>query len=126
MDSNNTSPVKASDNQASKYTLSYDTPVLVVGTAGHVWVCRMLRQDSHHVYMYQASIVREWGTTKGLNELIGGPTAKTIVDSDAPVVVLSNIALIAVIPCRMGTWGHKRSVAEDVATNEFGMPIPLA
>lgn len=81
-----------------------DDAVLVVGTAGHVWVCAKATQNEHHVYMYRANIVREWGTTKGLNQLIDGPTSKSIVDAEAPVVVLNNAALIALIPCRMGAW----------------------
>lgn len=109
---------------ASEYVVAFDTPCLVVGTAGHVWICRALRQDDHHVYMYQSSIVREWGTTKGLNELIDGPTSKSVIDHDAPVVVLSVSALIAIIPCRAGTWGHKRTVDADVKRNEHGFPIP--
>jgi hypothetical protein len=109
-----------------RYILSYDTPVLVVGTAGHVWICRALRQDEHHVYLFQASIVREWGTTRGLNELIDGPTQKSIIDHDAPVVVLAVSALISIIPCRLGTWGHPKTIEQSIDTNTFGAPIPAA
>jgi hypothetical protein len=90
-------------NQDVKY--ESNVACLVVGTAGHVWIAKKVWQNADHVYMYNASIVREWGTSKGLNELIDGPTNKSVIDAEAPVVVLANIALIAIIPCRAGTWG---------------------
>ena len=77
---------------------------LVVATAGHVWVARTVTRDEHFLHLGTARIVREWGTTNGLNELVTGPTKQTKLDALAPVVSVANIAVIAIIPCRDDGW----------------------
>lgn len=81
-----------------------DRPCIVVATNGHVWVARSVKQDSAWLHCTDARIIDTWGTTKGLNELVGGPTKETRMDMPAPVVSIANIALIAVIPCNSAGW----------------------
>ena len=72
-----------------------DRPCIVVATNGHVWVAKSIKQDSAWLHCTDARIIDTWGTTKGLNELVGGPTKETRMDMPAPVVSIANIALIA-------------------------------
>lgn len=77
---------------------------LVIATGGHVWIARNVMYDGHFYHCTNARIVREWGTTKGLNELVDGPTARTIIDAPADVVTIVAPAMIAIIPCREANW----------------------
>jgi hypothetical protein len=77
---------------------------IVVGTAGHVWIAKSVTYDGHFYHLREASIIRKWGTTKGLNQLINGPTKDTVVDQTAPLVSVVREAMIALIPCNEGKW----------------------
>jgi len=37
-------------------------------------------KTEHHIYLSIMAKIRYWGTTKGFEELVTGPTAKTILD----------------------------------------------
>lgn len=78
---------------------------IVVADNGHVFVCENYSESDDHrwVNMLNARIIRTWGTTKGLNELIDGPLKTTVLDARAPVIALAFHSCIAVIPCR-GGW----------------------
>jgi hypothetical protein len=52
---------------------------IVILQRGHVAVGRFNRDGSDCV-LKDASIIRVWGTTKGLGELRSGPTPKTVLD----------------------------------------------
>jgi hypothetical protein len=54
-----------------------------------------------------ASVVRIWGTTKGLGEIAtGGPTSKTVLDPCGTVRVSVN-AIIATLDCEVTKWTSK-------------------
>jgi hypothetical protein len=80
---------------------------LVVATAGHVWFARSVTYDGHLYHLHGARIVRAWGTSKGLNELVRGPTKSTVLDQEAPLVSVVAPAMIALIPCDPGSWAGK-------------------
>ena len=80
---------------------------LVVATAGHVWFARDITFDGNFYHLHNARIVRVWGTERGLNQLVNGPTSKTILDEEAPLVTVVAAAMIALIPCSEGAWDGK-------------------
>lgn len=50
----------------------------------HVGDCEL---DGEFLYIHQAQNIRSWGTTRGLGELVSGPTKKTVLDPLGEVVV---------------------------------------
>ena len=79
---------------------------LVVADRGHVWVCESMTETPNWLHLNKARIVRRWGTEKGLNSLVSGPTRDTVLDAPAPVVSVAMRAVIAVIPCTGGWSKH--------------------
>lgn len=77
---------------------------LVVAQAGHVWVAHSVHVDRHFYHLGTARIIREWGTDRGLNQLVNGPTKNSKLDAPAPVVSIPHHALIALIPCNDDRW----------------------
>jgi hypothetical protein len=79
---------------------------IVVGENAHVFVCEKYEEspDGRWVNMINARIIRTWGTSKGLNELIDGPTKSTILDHPAPVISLAYHACLAIIPVNQSQW----------------------
>ena len=77
---------------------------LVVATAGHVWIAKSITFDGTFYHLHNASIVRKWGSTRGLNQLVKGPTKDTVIDEQAPLVTVVREAMIALIPCSEGSW----------------------
>lgn len=77
---------------------------IIIGTQGFVWVCSSVEVDETWATLVNARCIRVWGTTKGLNELVQGPTKNTILDTAAPVISLAQHALVAVIPADQAGW----------------------
>jgi hypothetical protein len=77
---------------------------IVVGSNGHVWVCKSAIFDGVWMHMNVARIIRVWGTSQGLNQLVNGPLAETVLDAPADVVSLFHQAIIAVIPASIAQW----------------------
>ena len=60
--------------------------------------------DGSEATITDASVIRVWGTTKGLGEIAAtGPTSKTILDKCGTVRVHSG-AIIATIDCQEEKW----------------------
>jgi len=81
--------------------------IIVVGDNGHVWVAQSAVCNDKWLHMTNARIIREWGTTKGLNQLVTGPTGTTTLDQAAPMVSLTMRALLAIIPCVESGWSKQ-------------------
>lgn len=55
--------------------------------------------------LHKASIVRTWGTTKGLGEIAtGGPTPSTKLDKCGGVVQFDYLTVVASIDCDESEW----------------------
>lgn len=78
---------------------------IVVATAGHVWLAKSVTYDGTFYHLHNARIIRQWGTDKGLNQLVNGPRKNTVLDEAAPLVTVVAPAMIALIPCSEGAWG---------------------
>ena len=63
-------------------------------------------QDGDEVVVRDASVVRFWGTTRGLGELVAGPTEKTKLDP-AGTVRANAAAVVLTIDVDAEAWaGH--------------------
>jgi hypothetical protein len=61
-------------------------------------------QDGANCLLEKASVIRVWGTTKGLGEIaIGGPTNTTKLDP-CPPVRFHELTVIATLDCRRDKW----------------------
>jgi len=77
---------------------------IMIATNAHVWAFKSAVQRGAWVHMINARTIRFWGTSKGINELVDGPTSETTLDALAPVMSVHAIAVIAIIPCAEGPW----------------------
>lgn len=55
----------------------------------------------------KASVIRKWGTTKGLGEIAKGPTNDTILDKCYGVVEFDYLTVIAMISVEESKWANK-------------------
>ena len=78
--------------------------VICVGSNGHCWISKSAIYDGVWLHMNHARIIRVWGTTQGLNQLVAGPQKETVLDAPADVVSLFHAAIIAVIPASEAQW----------------------
>lgn len=81
--------------------MSVQGSAIVVGTNGFVWYAESVTETDSHLFLTNAKIIRNWGTTKGLAELVSGPTSSTVLDTQSDVVV-NRQAFVFLIPCK--TW----------------------
>lgn len=81
--------------------MSVQGSAIVVGTNGFVWYAENVTETDSHLFLSNAKIIRNWGTTKGLAELVSGPTSSTVLDTQSDVVV-NRQAFVFLIPCK--TW----------------------
>ena len=75
---------------------------IVVLDRGFVYVGRVTIEGDF-VVIQQAKNIRVWGTTKGLGELVNGPTSQTKVDTVGTVKAPLR-ALISLIYTKDGAW----------------------
>jgi hypothetical protein len=76
---------------------------IVILQRGWVMVGRLSREGNDCALM-DASVIRVWGTTKGLGEIaLGGPTASTKLDK-AGVVQFDYLTTVAIISCEASKW----------------------
>lgn len=77
---------------------------IVILQRGWVMVGR-LERDGSECKLHQASVIRSWGTTKGLGEIaLNGPTGKTILDKCFGLVEFDYLTVVASISCKEDKW----------------------
>lgn len=80
-----------------------DGPIkIVILQRGWVFVGRYSKTGIDCV-LENAKCIRQWGTTKGLGELVAGPLSKTVLD-DASTVRFHELGVIATIDCDQEGW----------------------
>lgn len=78
---------------------------IVILQRGWVMVGRFERNGSD-CKLHNASVIRIWGTTKGLGEIaLGGPIKdKTILDKCHGLVEFDYLTVVAMISCQESAW----------------------
>ena len=58
--------------------------------------------------LVNASVIRSWGTTKGLGEIaLGGPTVNTKLDKCYGLVEFDYLTVVAHVACKESAWVSK-------------------
>ena len=71
---------------------------------GWVVVGKFERKDND-CKLYNASVVRKWGTTKGLGEIAeNGPTKETVLDKCNGVIEFDYLTVVMMISCNEKNW----------------------
>jgi hypothetical protein len=60
---------------------------IVAAPYGWVFVGEVTRNDAGGIDMVDAKNIRRWGTTKGLGELVNGPTKETVIDPYGDITI---------------------------------------
>jgi hypothetical protein len=77
---------------------------IVVLQRGFVVVGRWTQTPgSMQVTLADSSIVRQWGTTKGLGEITSGPTNKTVLDA-AGEIKFHELTVVLSMKCDAAKW----------------------
>ena len=80
---------------------------IVILQRGWCIVGRLTRKGSD-CQLSDASVIRSWGTTKGLGEIAeGGPTSTTKLDKCNGVVEFDYLTVVAAISCNEKSWENK-------------------
>jgi hypothetical protein len=82
-----------------------DSPVkIVILQRGWAMVGRFERKDSE-CKLHDASVIRVWGTTKGLGEIAkDGPTSSTKLDKCNGLVEFDYLTVVATLSCDDKKW----------------------
>ena len=77
---------------------------IVILQRGWVMVGRFER-NGNDCKLHDASVIRSWGTTKGLGEIAkNGATDKTVLDKCYGVVEFDYLTVVATISCKEEKW----------------------
>ena len=80
---------------------------IVILQRGWVMVGRFERNGSD-CKLHDASVIRSWGTTKGLGEIAkNGVTDKTVLDKCYGVVEFDYLTVVAMVACEVKKWQGK-------------------
>lgn len=80
---------------------------IVILQRGWVMVGKFERKGSD-CSLSDASVIRSWGTTKGLGELaLGGPTSNTKLDKCNGLVEFDYLTVVATVSCEEKVWEEK-------------------
>ena len=77
---------------------------IVILQRGWVFVGKFERKGSD-CKLHGASVIRKWGTTKGIGEIAeAGPTAQTTLDKCHGVVEFDYLTVVATVACNESKW----------------------
>ena len=85
-----------------------ESPIkIVILQRGWVMVGRFERKGSDCT-LHNASVIRSWGTTKGLGEIAGGgPTKDTKLDKCNGLVAFDYLTVVATVDAAEENWNEK-------------------
>jgi hypothetical protein len=89
------------DSLPQNKNLSKDIRIVIL-QRGWVLVGRFF-QGGSDCKLEQASVIRKWGTEKGLGELVSGPTSSTVLDP-CGVSRFHELAIVATLDCEAQKW----------------------
>lgn len=88
---------------SAKVQNSGDIKIIIL-QRGWVMVGRFEKNGSE-CKLHGASVIRNWGTSKGLGEIAdGGPTSSTKIDSTNGLVEFDYLTVVATISCNQSIW----------------------
>jgi len=91
------------DTEYAPLTTTGDVKIVIL-QRGWVMVGRFERKGSD-CKLHNASVIRIWGTKKGLGEIAqDGPTKDTVLDSCNGLVEFDYLTVIATISCNEKPW----------------------
>jgi len=93
--------VKYVREDSMNLNLSKDIRICIL-QRGWVAVGRFIQKDSDCV-LETASVIRRWGTSNGLGELISGPLPDTTLDK-CGTLRFHELAIVATLDCEAGKW----------------------
>lgn len=70
---------------------------IVVLQRGWVVIGDQTVAENGDYVLTNAAVIRNWGTTKGLGELVNGPTSKTVIDKVGTITYAPLTAVLTVI-----------------------------
>lgn len=76
---------------------------IVVLQRGWIYIGK-LERIGNDCKLHNASCIRTWGTTKGLQELVNGPTSNTKLDKCEGVVEFDWLTVVHTIVCNESKW----------------------
>lgn len=77
---------------------------ILVLQRGWVVIGDLVAEDEKRVRLENASVIRRWGTTKGLGQLaLEGPQKATVLDPCGSVEA-HPLAIVFRLPCEAATW----------------------
>jgi hypothetical protein len=88
--------------RADQIDLTPSTKQIVVLQRGWIVVGDVV-DDGEEITILNASVIRYWGTTQGIGELVNGPTAKTKLDKAGTVRSLK-LALVLRLDVDASKW----------------------
>ena len=89
------------DSLPQNKNLSKDIRIVIL-QRGWVMVGRFSK-DGQDCKLETASVIRKWGTEKGLGEIISGPMPSTVLDP-CGVSRFHELAIVATLDCEVGKW----------------------
>ena len=84
-------------------TITGDIKIVIL-QRGWVMVC-YFKKNVNECSLSKASVIRSWGTTRGLGEIAGnGPTPNTKLDKTNGLVEFDYLTVVACISCEESKW----------------------
>ncbi len=91
------------DSLPENKNLSSDIRIVIL-QRGWVAVGRFSKNGSD-CKLEKSSVIRKWGTEKGLGQLISGPLTNTVLDPCGNLQ-FHELAIVATMDCEVGKWAQ--------------------
>lgn len=89
-------------DSVSKIEYSGDIKIVIL-QRGWIYIGR-LERNGNDCKLHNASNIRTWGTSRGLPELVHGPTSKTVLDKCDGVVEFDWLTVVHTVTVNQEKW----------------------